>query len=1057
MTAISTRSTASAPASADRPKRERQTRLQEHLRAVKPGSRSSSPGRAKPAASASASSASKTVPKAMASFGSASAVGTDDDDEATPSTLASTASGRPMRKAAAKVVMQEPADSASGDEDVEQVKPARAASSVSRTPTKRRSPVDDDTEDLAPAVKPAGRGSTGRKAPAQRTERSSSSPSPSKKRAREPSSLEFGRLNEAEVQGRLAHEKAELMARLAPLGINPQDHVLDKALRAMSKSNTQFTVESFISTLASLDANVSPRTAQSQRPALSVAVPPPSQAKHVSFSTLESPSSLASPSFRIPTPPQAAVAPVAVPGLFYSSPAPPHAAPPARAPLSAVRPGQLASGSLSRSFSAPVVPTLGNPQQAPPLAGPAPSGSLFGSSVAGMGRVATRRGAFGALGQDLKQPQQSASAAHKRATPGSAAPPAHAPAATAALSGRSSSSLLPAFAFGAHAASAGETPARTAALSTSASTSRLSKLQSWLAQGDDDGTSEDEDDAKKPGAPAAGAEAMFKAAAATSKVAAAVPAPPLQLIDAPPSDDERQSAGRPRVGGKSVQGLRQRRDSRDQQAQPHTVQAQPQQRVVGDMEGMTTRRRASVKGKGRAVAECTCGASAEGEADAVSCAECDVAFHLDCLNAVSASQLASPWTCSRCVVAAAADGEEAGEEGAQAATPPKLADKRVRIGTTSTPHLYQEPTLVASTPVAPPRGNSFSHMADMALAPSPTASPVRRFVPTSPVPSAGRLPIPVTPHFGETAVQRAPGDYSPTSPQNYRSRAGRTRMVSGGAFLSGEWLNSSWDSPAAQADAEPPRDARATTPVQSGGLASLIDGDAADPWQLPAWSDVTMTPSRALTSSATPGLSSSASSSVWDTPFGHASPHAHLRRANSSYHAPTLGSESSRTPSHDFLAALERDPAEHSAPAAGHTFGQRLFYGAHEQQHEQAPNDAQAHGLSASSSSPQRSASPLNPRRVPSYGYAAPSHQLHHQHHLGQQQQHQLYKQPSLGDGLANPWSNGGALAHERTALSASMKPSFSAPGVQRFSQQHDHFHGGHEGVEQQMLDDLLV
>ncbi|GAA5891263.1 hypothetical protein JCM8208_002564 [Rhodotorula glutinis] len=1054
MTAISTRS--SAPASADRPKRERQTRLQEHLRTVKPGSRSSSPGRAKPVSSAASSSASKTVPKALAALDPTGAAA-DLDDHESPSTSASTASGRPMRKAAAKVVMHEPADSTSGDESVDDAKPApsRAAPSVSRTPTKRRSPVDDDAEDLAPSVKPVGRSSTGRKMPAQRAERSSSSPSPSKKRAREPSSLEFGRMNEAEVQGRLAYEKAELMARLAPLGINPQDHVLDKALRAMSKSNTQFTVESFISTLASLDANVSPRAAQSQRPNLSVAVPPPSQAKHVSFSTLESPStpsSLASPSLRHPTPPQASAAPVAVPGLFYSSPAPPHAAaPPSRPPMSAVRPGQLLGGSLSRSFSAPVVPTLGNPLQAPPMAGPAPSGSLFGAA-AGMGRVATRRAAPGSLGQP-----QPASSPAKRATLGGAALPSPAPVAGVARSAVPSSSLLPAFAFGAHAASSNVNPTRTAALPSSASTSRLSKLQSWLAQGDDDGPSDDEDDAKKPGGTAAGAEAMLKAAAATSKVATAVAAPPLQLIDAPPSDDERESGGRARVGGKSVQGLRNRRDSRDQQVQPSQAQAPAAapQPVAGDVQGMTTRRRASVKGKGRAVLECTCGSSAEGEEGVVSCAECDAAHHLKCLNVVSASQLASPWTCSRCVVVAA-EGDDVVEEGARAATP-KLADKRVRIGTTSTPHLYQEPTLVASTPVAPPRGNNFSHCADMALAPSPTASPVRRFVPTSPVPSAARLPIPVTPHFGEAAIQRAPGDYSPTSPQNYRTRAGRTRMISGGAFLNGEWLNSSWDSPGAPADAEPPRGERETTPVQSGGLSSLVDGDAADPWQLPAWSDVTMTPSRALTSSATPGLSSSASSSVWDTPFGHASPHAHLRRANSSYHAPTLGGDSSRPPSHDFLAALERDPAEHAAPGAGHTFGHRLFYSAHEQPHEQEPYEVQAQGLS---SSPQRSASPLNPRRVPSYGYVPPQHQVYHQ--LGQQQPQQQYKAPSLGDGLANPWSSnslGGALAHERTALSASMKPSFSAPGVARFQHQHGHYHGVHEtaDVERQMLDDLLV
>lgn len=862
--------------------------------------------------------------------------------------------------------------------------------------------------------------------------------------------------------------------------IVPQDYVLDEALRAMSESNTQLTVDSFIRTLASLDTNASPRP--QQRPALSVAVPPPGSAKKVSFTTLESPStpsSLPSPSFRLPSPPQAAAAPVAVPGLFYSSPAP-HAAPAPRPPLSAVRPGQHL-GSISRSFSAPVIPTLGTVGQAQAGALPTPptapsSGSLFGAA-AGMGRVATRRGNLGALGADSRQ-QQAAASSPRRSNFGSPAPPPPPAAATPAPS----SSLLPAFAFGT-ASTSSDKPARSAALPSSSSTSRLSKLQSWLAQ-DDEGTSEDDDDSKGPGATAAGAEAMLKAAAATSKVAAAVPAPAaLQLVDAPPSDDDRDAAaGRPRVGGKSIHGLRHRRASEEQQSQPPSLVAAS----GGQAQGMTTRRRASAKGKGRAVPECVCGASAEGSSSgAVVCAECEVAFHVACVDGASAS----PFTCSRCAVLAddgpASSGPAKGsdsaaeKEPATAATTPKLADKRVRIGINTTPHLYQEPTLVASTPVSAPRGNNFSHCADMALAPSPTASPVRRFVPTSPVPSAARLPIPVTPHFGEATIQRAPapGDYSPTSPQNYRTRASRTRMMSGGAFLNGEWLNSSWDTPSSgaahaafggEADVaqqeQPLRHARATTPVNSGGLSSLVNDDGgagADEWQLPAWSDVTMTPSRALTSSATPGLSSSASSSVWDTPFAHASPHAHLRRANSSYHAPgvqTLGGHF-RTPSQDFLAALERDHPSAAAEAgqgteAHHMFAQRLF-GGHEGQ--SSPYD-DAHQQGAfSSSSPQRPPSPLNPRRVPSYGnthgYAA--QYPHHQQH--QHQHQQPYKSPSLGDGLANPWSLGGAVAHERMALSASMKPSFSAPGVARFA------HGGyghhHEAaaVEQQMLDDLLV
>ncbi|BGP42227.1 hypothetical protein JCM10449v2_006232 [Rhodotorula kratochvilovae] len=1031
MTAIQTRSSASTPARAERPRRERQTRLQEHLRAVKPGSRSSSPAGKKPVAVS--TSATKTVPKALASSSRTPAPA----DEPEPST----ASGRPRRRAAAKVVMQEvessseedgdDVDETEEDESVEdeQVEPLRS----STRSAKKRSPADSD-DDLAPQVQAAGR-TTGRKMPAQQVQQASS-PSPRKKRAREPSSLDIERMNEAEVQGRLAREKSELMARLAPLGIIPQDHVLDQALRAMSKSNEQLSVESFMRTLASLDTNVSP-VQRPGLPQLAISVPPP--AKKVTFSTLESPStpsSVASPTCRFPSPPQTAAASafppshaVAAPTQFYTSP-PSHAVPHARPPPAAMRPGPHLNP-ISRSFSAPNIPTLRSIPAAPlpaptALAASASSNSLFGAA-AGMGRVATRRGTFGGLGPDPRQqqqPQQQPIApSPSRASFNSPAPPP--PAATAPLS----SSLLPAFAFGAAAPAAKPVrprlnPATTAPMGAP---NRLTKLQSWLAE-DDDGTSEDEED-KRPGAAAANAEAsaMLKAAAATSKVAAAVPAAPvMQLVDAPPSDDEREEEVQIRVGGKSVQVLRQRRlDGGAQQEQQ-------------DTQGMSTRmstRASSAKGKGRAVLECLCGAPAQGHSAAVQCIECDVAFHLACLNAVSAKQLASPWTCSRCVVA---DEQQerpphAGPDSGR--TTPQLVNKRVRIGTNTTPHVYQEPTFVESTPVPAPRENNFSHCADMALAPSPTQSPVRRFasaaVPTSPVPSAAKLPIPVTPQFGEATIVRAPGDYSPTSPQNYRTRAGRTRMVSGGAFLSGEWLNS-WDAPG-----DEPTPQQASTPV-SGGLASLVD----DEWHLPAWSDVTMTPSRAL-SSATPGATSSASSSVWDTPFAHASPHAHLRRANSSF---TPGGPSAmpfRTPSQDFLGALSRDASQqqHHQTAPAQVFAQRLF--GQEQPHHQHqaqphyqhhPYQQQQHyPAPLDSSSPSRPPSPLNPRRLPP-----------HPHHQ---------RKPSLGDGLANPWL-GGALAHERMALSASMKPSHSAPGGGRFLPSSA---SSAASVEQQMLDDLLV
>ncbi|GAA6046975.1 hypothetical protein JCM3770_003459 [Rhodotorula araucariae] len=1034
MTAIQTRSSASS--TPDRPRRERQTRLHEHLRAVKPGSRSSSPGGKKPPTAS--TSASKTVPTALASSSKARA-----PEE--PET--SRASGRPRRRAAAKVVMLEVDSSSEEDRDEldeveeddsaeeEQVEQLRSATRSA----KKRSPVDSD-DDLAPAL--AGN-SAGRNKPAMQTQQASSpspSPSPSKKRFREPSSLEVERMNEAEVQGRLAREKAELMARLAPLGIVPQNHVLDQALRAMSKSNEQFSVDSFIRTLASLDTNVSP-VQRAALPHLSISVPP--SAKKVTFSTLESPStpsSIASPPSRFPSPPQSTVASafphthgVATPSQFYTSP-PGSAASRAHLPLPPKRPGQHLNP-ITRSFSAPIIPTLRSvpvaplPLPTPKLAASTSSNSLFGAAV-GMGRVATRRGNLGGPGSAQRQRQQQATVAPSptRASFSSPAPPA------AIVGGPLSNSPLPAFALGAAAATGKPVHPGLSTASTTppGAPNRLSKLQSWLAE-DDEGTSEDEED-KRPGA-AAGAEAMFKAAAATSKVAAAVPAPPMQLVDAPPSDEEPEEEVQIRVGGKSVQVLRQRRHADTEQHQ--------QQQALADAQGMTTRAstRASAKGKGRAVLECLCGVPADGQSAAVQCVECDVAFHLACLNAVSVKQLASPWTCSRCVVAEEQQPAhaQAGPDSGRAT--PQLVNRRVRIGTNTIPHVYREPTFVASTPVSAPRGNNFSHCADMALAPSPTASPVRRFAstvaPTSPVPSVAKLPIPVTPKFGEATVVRAPGDYSPTSPQNYRMRAGRTRMISGGAFLSGEWLNS-WDAPTADGD-EPPQPA--STPV-SGGLSSLVD----DEWHLPAWSDVTMTPSRAL-SSATPGGTSSASSSVWDTPFAHASPHAHLRRSSSTFAPSTMPF---RTPSQDFLAALDRDaPAggmqHHTAPAQ--QFAQRLFG------YEQQPHHAHPHSLPHHQqlsyhhhpqqqyypapldlSSPNRPPSPLNPRRMPP----------HHAHQ----------RKPSLGDGLANPWL-GGAVAHERMALSASMKPSHSAPGGGRFAA--SSMMPTAASVEQQMLDDLLV
>lgn len=770
----------------------------------------------------------------------------------------------------------------------------------------------------------------------------------------------------------------------------PQADVLDRALRRMSSSNEKLTVDGFLRSLSSLDANVSPIASQQRPPqpaALSVSVQAANAAakdKKVSFSTLESPSTPSSadrPAFLFPSPPQQAPSSLLPPSHSVSLLPPPPAfdeMPPASAHPAAARAARL-SAFANRSISAPIVPTL-NTMQAQPSAGlpvppalpsPGVASGLVATSVAGMGRVAlSRRSMFGSIGPDSMQ--QSLSSPVEAASPQGLLP---------AFSNASPSTLR-------QSRSSPIKPSNPASKAPS-DASRLLKLQSWL---DDDGeTTEDEDD-KRPGA-AVAAEATFKAAAAKSAIASVPPPKGVKMVDVPASDDE-EGGVRVRVGGKSVHVLR----------QSHKRQLDDR----ADASGMSTRMstRSAVKGKGKAVAECVCGKQAEGNPSAVQCAECDVAFHLACLNVASARQLASPWVCNRCAIVGQSTAHDEAEN---VQTTPRLAAKRVRIGTNSTPHIFSEPTFVASTPLSAPRSNNFSFAMDIALAPSPTASPVRRFVsaaaPTSP-PTNKHLVIPVTPQFGDATI-RAPGDYSPTSPQNSRVRANRTRMISNGAggFLGSEWLHG-WEGHAYEQGSQ-----QAQVPAPSNPLNGFVEED----WPLPAWSDVTMTPSRALTNS-TPATSTS--SSAWDTPFAHSSaPGAsHSRRSSLTHGHPSASTGHFRTPSQDLLAALDRD---HHSPSAHHTFAQRLFgsAGPAADTHHYSPDP-----LPAPFSSPStRPISPLNPRRQLQPGYS----------------QHR--RQPSFGDGLGRPFfpphsppaahSFVPGLAHERMALSTSMKVSHSAPG----------------------------
>ncbi|BGP34045.1 hypothetical protein JCM10296v2_005860 [Rhodotorula toruloides] len=983
MSSPSTRSTT-------RPQRkERQTRLQEHLRTVKGpgGGRSASP-------------ASASAPK-----GGRRASAKDVEQEQEEGGEASKA-GRPRRRAAQRVVMKEVESSSESEVDEEEgaseqeveeeteeqeqeEKPRRGAS---RRTKKRPSPQQESDNELAPAIKaststPARPSTSARKSPSKQPFPSSAQ---GNKRRREASNLELRNVEEmdaVEVKRRLEKEKSELMARLSQHGIVPQADVLDRALRSMSSSNEKLTVDGFLRSLSSLDANVSPIISQQrppQPPALTVSVQAANAAangKKVSFNTLESPSTPSSadrPAFLFPSPPQQASATLLPPAPSASLLPPPPAfgdlqGKPAHP--AAARAARL-SAFASRSFSAPNIPTLNTLQTAipsglpipPPLPSPGVASGLVATSVAGMGRVAlSRRSMFGSIGPDAMQQSLSSPV---EAVPPQGLLPAFRNSSSSALRQSRSSPIKP-------SSTASKVPS---------DASRLLKVQSWL---DDDGeTTEDEDD-KRSGA-AVAAEATFKAVAAKSAIASVPPPKGMKMVDVPASDDE-EGGTRMRVGGKSVQVLRQ---SHKRQLDDHV-----------DASSMSTRMstRSAVKGKGRAVAECVCGKQTEGNPSAVQCAECDVAFHLSCLNVASARQLASPWVCNRCAIAGQSTAQDEAEN---VQTTPRMTTKRVRIGTDSTPHILSEPTFVASTPVSAPRSNNFSFAMDIALAPSPTASPVRRFTsaaaPTSPPPNK-HLVIPVTPQFGEATV-RAPGDYSPTSPQNSRVRANRTRMISNGAggFLGSEWLHG-WDGHAYEQGAQP-------APAPPNALNEFVE----EAWPLPAWSDVTMTPSRALTNS-TPATSTS--SSAWDTPFAHSSAHpsSQSRRWSATFGHPSASTGHFRTPSQDLLAALDRD---HHSPSAHHTFAQRLFGSAGPAESHHYAHDPAAAPFSSPTTRP---ISPLNPRRHLQQGYA----------------QHR--RQPSFGDGLGRPFfpphsppvahSFVPGLAHERMALSASMKVSHSAPG----------------------------
>ncbi|KAM0756197.1 hypothetical protein T439DRAFT_320893 [Meredithblackwellia eburnea MCA 4105] len=168
------------------------------------------------------------------------------------------------------------------------------------------------------------------------------------------------------------------------------------------------------------------------------------------------------------------------------------------------------------------------------------------------------------------------------------------------------------------------------------------------------------------------------------------------------------------------------------------------------------------------VVGCVCDRGDEGEA-MVQCDDCRIWYHLECLHIPSARKLPKQWFCFRCL-------GEPGPHPSQGQSSPKrakLSHHHHQQQPPSTPILYREPTFVSATLSPRPKGNFYHNgAADVVLAPSPQSSPSRRFVPRSPAPH--HQATPVTPQLGSHNPRH---DYAPRSPLFFR--AGRSRMLSG--------------------------------------------------------------------------------------------------------------------------------------------------------------------------------------------------------------------------------------------------------------------------------------
>lgn len=296
----------------------------------------------------------------------------------------------------------------------------------------------------------------------------------------------------------------------------------------------------------------------------------------------------------------------------------------------------------------------------------------------------------------------------------------------------------------------------------------------------------------------------------------------------------------------------------------------------------------------------------------VECDACQVWYHLDCLNITSARRLGKEFFCFRC---------------SDQPQPQRLGpspSKRSRIFP-STPVVTREPILVPSAFSPRAKGNFYKSDAnDMVLAPSPQPSPSRRPTPM--------LAPPVTPQAGH-----ARADYSPRSPLFHRTS--RSRMISGQfeELPQAGWVGS-WD-----------KNSFTSGSIFGDASTLVMDEDDLPPR---SWHDLTMTPSRQLSSST-----SSWGESLLQTPL------TVMRRGVGSTPVGTSASQ-------DFLSGLHQGLA---TPESLHpdtqtiTLAQRLFAGTHHVVPSSSPHGPSNYSLSSSPLAPKHRSGHARMPSIPSF------------------------------------------------------------------------------------------